>query len=223
MRRIRKPAGPGYADSGVAIEKEEASNKNPGTVETQIAVPEEEDEAFDAFIKPSGSRIKDFPVVHPGVERIVERVYDINVEEAYQRLEAALRVGDKRTEYGTVNEAVDDASSMAKLAHRLYLAVKLELETWDKDVAIVMASTRSTATAVLEEHNRAKKLAKEPAKQITEADIKSKMAALYPDEFKHHAIKRAKLEGLVEHLKNDAEIWKYRANSVTAMLGAIRR
>jgi hypothetical protein len=192
--------------------------------ETKLAPAPGEGEEFDAFIKPSGSFLRDFPQTHPGVDRIVEHVYDLNVEDAYKRLESAIRLGNARTEYGSVNEATDDAAANAKLAHRLYLACKLELETWEKDVAIVMAGMRSTAISILEDHKRAKAAAKEPAKQITEADVDSKMAALYPDEFKAHAVKRARLKGLVEHLQNDAEIWKMvRGPATTTMLKAIRR
>lgn len=192
----------------------------PATVAAEELRDEVEKEDFSRFAPPKGSGVGKIPGTDPGLERIAERLYKINIAETAQHLAEEIRVGNKRSDYATLQRVVDDAVANAKAANALYLNAKALFEEWEAEAAIVMAPMRSEATAALQ----AEKNAGERNKLISNADVEAKMAALYPDEFKAHAVKRAKLKGTVEHLQNDSELWaKQRCKHVDTMLATVRR
>lgn len=177
-------------------------------------------EDFSEFAPPKGAGALRIPGTDAGLERIAERLYKIDIAETAKHLAGEIRVGEKRGDFGTLQRVVDDAVANAKAANALYLNAKALFEEWEAEASIVMAPIRSVATAALQ----AEKAAGERSKAITDADVEAKMAALYPDEFKAHAVKRAKLKGTVEHLQNDSELWaKQRCKHVDTMLATVRR
>src|SRR5258706_3487080 len=60
------------------------------------------------------------PALTQGFERIVERVFDLPDPLAeYDRLERELKLGDQRTDYGSLQKALDSAEDNARIAHKL--------------------------------------------------------------------------------------------------------
>jgi len=170
------------------------------------------------FAPKRGLRPRKSPELTPDFEHIVERVYQVDALKEYNRLEAALRVGERRTDRGALNFALDEAENNARLAHALYISAVLERARWEADAEIIMAPVRSIAVAELEKDKRDKIRTKD----ITDADVRAKMAALHPDEFKDHKDRSAKIKGMEDQLKRIADLWQSRCSSLRTMMDKVR-
>ena len=157
--------------------------------------------------------------IQPDIQRIVETVFAVDAWKDYEDIERNLEIGDQRVNYAVLMEALDKAERRARRAHALYLAAKLERERWELDTGVVDAEMRQAATDKLEEE-KDKGIRK---KQITDADVRSKMAELYPDEWKSQEMTRVKLRGTVEHLERLAELSKNRCFTLGTMLSNLRK
>lgn len=165
----------------------------------------------------SANRAKESPL-DPDFERIVETIFVEQPLEMYTKLEKALRVGDGRADHGSVNKSLDEAESNARLAFRLSITAKLERDRWERENDVVFAGMRAEATSVLQRE----KDQKLRSKQITDADVESACAALFPDEWRHQEHKRRKVELMVKNMENLAEMWASRCRSLQAMLAKQR-
>lgn len=159
------------------------------------------------------------PRVSHDLERITESIYAVDYRATFERLQAELRVGEKRADYATLAKALDDAEDNARLAHALYLAAKLEREKWKLDMEVILAPMRTEATGELQKEKEQGLR----SKQITDADVESKIAALHPEEVQWHASKATKLRGMEEHLLHLVELWKSRCRTLQTLVGALRR
>lgn len=153
------------------------------------------------------------------LDRIVERVVNVDALDDYEELEGKLRIGEKRTEYGTVAKHLDDAEDDARRAHRLFVAAKLEYDRWVAETEVVLAPMRTEAVRALEQEKREGLR----SKQITDADVVAKMAALYPDEFVHQESKRAKMKRTIDHLENFSDRWARRCGDLNALISTMRK
>jgi hypothetical protein len=149
---------------------------------------------------------------------IVEMVFVEHPLDEYKKLEAALRIGDKRNDHGTVTKALDEAESNARLAHRLWMTARVERERWEKENAIVFAGMRDEASKVLE-REKADGLRK---KQITDADVEAMCAICFPQDWKAQELKRKRLEAMVKSMENLNECWASRCRTLQAMLTKMR-
>ena len=161
---------------------------------------------------------RDVPKLHEDFERIVERIYKVDALKEYDRLEKALKVGERRTDRGALNQALDEAEDNARLAHALFLASMLEAANWKSDAEIIMAPIRHVAVAELEKEKKTRTRTKD----ITEVDVRAKMAITNPDEFKWHAAHAAKISGMELQLKKLADLWSSRCASLRIMLDKVR-
>jgi hypothetical protein len=159
------------------------------------------------------------PGITPDFERIVEAVYQVDAWREYEDLEANLEIGDERGDYGTVAKHLDGAEKRARRAHALYLSAKLELLRFETECQKVQAGMRQKATEVLSDE-------KEDGgrrKQITDADVRAKMAEMYPDEFVHVEERLAKLKGAVAHMERLADLHRNRCFSASTLLSTLRK
>jgi hypothetical protein len=159
------------------------------------------------------------PGVHPDFERIVETIYQTDAFKDYVDLESSLEVGDQRGDYRTLTEHLDKAERRARRAHALYLGAKLERARWEMDSEVTLAGMRTKASDELEEE----KDRGERKKAITDADVRARMAELFPDEWRHQELKRVKLKGTEEHLERLADLWKVKCFSLSTMLSNLRK
>ncbi len=167
---------------------------------------------FDSANAAKESRMSD------DFERIVETVLVAEPWEEYKRLEKALRVGEGRSDHGTVNKALDEAEGNARLAHRLWVTATVERKRWELQNEVIFAVMRSNANEVL---TREKTMGIRP-KQITDADIDSCCGRLYPDEYAAQEVRKAKVKGMEDSMKNLAEVWMRRCSSLSTMLSKQR-
>lgn len=152
-----------------------------------------------------------------GYARITERVFALpDPDTEYDALERALVLGTR--EYDSITDAVDTAEDNARRAHRLFVAAKLDYERFCADAEVIDGAMRSEATAELQ----AEKESGARTKQITDADVKAKCAAMFPDEFRDLAEKRTAAKLAVEHLERFADLWSSRCRSLGGMLASRR-
>lgn len=159
-------------------------------------------------------------VVASEFDGLVETVFSIpNIRDAHTDLVDSLQIGEKRTDYGTVLRALDEAETKARRAHLLYLGSLLEQKKWTIDADKTEAGMRAAAVSKLEEE----KAHNDRTKRIVEADVDAKMLDLYPDEYAHLETKRLKVKGTVEAMERLAELWKGRCFSLRTILETMRK
>lgn len=138
------------------------------------------------------------------LDGLVERFFDESFSRDYDRVERSLKLEGQahRAEYKTLADALDDSTEIARLAHRLYVNARVEREVFEIDATIVLADMRAQATAVLQVEKEGGKR----SKAITDADVESTMATMFPDEWRAIARRRKQVEMAVKHLEQLAEI-----------------
>jgi hypothetical protein len=167
----------------------------------------------DAPARPFGK----LPEHGPGFDRITTSIFTLPDPSAeYEALEAALKVGTQ--EFTRIADAMDNAEDNARRAHRLYVNARLDAERFNIDADVIEAAMRTPALHALE----ADKLAGVRTKQITDTDVASKIAALFPDEHRDLAERRIKSRKMVEHLETFAQLWRSRCYSISKMLESKR-
>ena len=177
-----------------------------------------DDPADNEFAPGQAIREYDRPVYHPDFGRIIERIYSVDVKAEYDRLEESLKIGEKRGDRGTLAKSVDEAESNARTAHEIYLCAIRERARWEAEAEVVMSPLRKQANEALQ----ALKADGLHSKIITDADVRAKMAAQHPEEFKWHEEHLAKIKGLEEATKKMSELWTSRCASVRLMYDKAR-
>lgn len=159
--------------------------------------------------------------VRPDLARVVEKVWVDDVEATYDRLEAALRAGEKRSERPFLHEALDDSSQNYYLAQRLSATAKLERSRWELENAVVFADMRSKAIQSLNEEKDDRKARGEPVgKAISEADVEMRASVLFHEKWKEQKMHRERVERTVDLLEQLASAWQFRCNALRDMIKA---
>ena len=169
------------------------------------------------FERPNNAPQKESPL-DVEFQRIATTIIIDHPMEVYQRLESSLKVGDQRTDHGSVNKSLDEAETNCRLAHRLWTSAKLEYERWCLDNGVVFGAMRLEATAVLqrEKENKLRN------KMITDADVDAMCSSLFPEQWRSQEVKRKKVELMVRSMENLTECWISRCRSLQAMLSKQR-
>lgn len=152
------------------------------------------------------------------LQRIAETIIIRDLFDEWKKLEAALDIGDKRSEHGHAVRAADLAARRAYKAHRLYLTARNMWKAWELENEVIFGAMWSEAT-------RALQVEKEQglrSKQITDADITRRVATMFPDEYQAQERKRRELKSAVESLEKLAEIWVEKQRDARAIVGSIR-
>lgn len=172
------------------------------------------------------SKALDFPSAHrPRLRRIredmrqvVETVFLTDVSSEWRRLEDALQLGEKRSEHAHAVAALDRAATNAYRAHRLYLTARALREEWELENEVIFAAQWSKASAELQ----ADKDNGRRSKQITDADVKARIATTEPEAYAYQEKKRREIEFTVKSLERLAEVWLGRQRDLQAIVGRIR-
>ncbi len=163
----------------------------------------------------SSAKLDEIPASprHPAAfERIVERVFDLDILAAYEKLEGQLWIDDALTPQA-VRSALNRCEENARVAHQLYVAAKLEHDLFEVEAIKVDGAMRRAAI----DSCMAEKDTGIVKKQITEADVTARMAKLYPDEYVAVVSRRSKAENTIEHLKRLAELWQRRCWTLASL------
>src|SRR5574341_128180 len=174
--------------------------------------PQAELEGMKASVQGDQSSLPEIPKMGPKVQRVVTHVFDVDVADAYEKLEGELALDDALTPQA-VRRALNRVERYAQLAHQLYIASKVEQEVFEVQSEKVLGAMRTQAVEKLSLEKEAKLF----TKQITEADIKLRMADMFPDEWDEIQARRLRFSGAVEHLKRLAELWQSRCRSLASL------
>jgi hypothetical protein len=160
-------------------------------------------------------------VLADGYDRIVESVFTVDPWAAYETLEKSLKLAGEahRADYATLITALDACQDNSREAHRLFVSAKVAVARYEADASVLLVDMRKQATAALDEE----KASGERKKQITEADVESRIAALFPDEWRALEDRRARAKGMVLHIERLAELWKERCRDLRTMVETSRR
>ncbi len=157
--------------------------------------------------------------LRPDLDRVVRKIFkDDPIDEEYDRLEEALRLGEKRNEPAFLLEALDNAEDHLLKAARLHARARVERERWEIENAPVTGSMRSEATRSLQEE----KANGERAKQITDADVVARIKLMFPDEWSEQEIRRLQIEKTVSLIGTLQEAWVSRCRSLQTMVSKSR-
>jgi len=156
--------------------------------------------------------------VRPDLERIVEEVFVRDLYAEWKELEAGLTVGEKRSEHAYAVRELDLAANRAYRAHRLYLTARAAREEWEAENETIFGAMMAKASHELE----VEKEAGTRKKQITDADVRAKVATLFPDEWQAQERRRRKVELTVKSLERLAELWMGKCRDLQALVGKLR-
>lgn len=158
------------------------------------------------------------PNVRPDLEHIVETVWVEEMDKIWNRAKRALKLGEKRSQHGHVMEALDEITEIAYDAHRLYVTAQLEHKRWMNATEIEFGAIWQEATRALQ-HEKDQGLR---SKQITDADVRTKCATLYPDAWVANEHKREKQKLTIENLEHLVKLITARVEVLRSMLAKLR-
>lgn len=173
---------------------------------------------------PSAQRAADKPDYSPALRRVVDTVFLVEdeIEATAKRLVTELKIGDQRSDYGTVMKRLDEAEDNARAAHRLSVTARMELERFEINARVVESALREKALARLEHDRAASKAATGKAKDITETDVKATIAQHFPDEYTALQGDRGRLKLAVDHLEHQVSNWSSRCKSLQTIASKLR-
>jgi hypothetical protein len=151
----------------------------------------------------------DVSALREDLGRVVETVWVDDIHDEWHKLEAELRLGDKRTEHAYAQRALERCAHNAYRAHRLYITAKRARDAWEAENEPVFAAMWTAATHALQ----AEKDQGVRSKQITDADVRARCATLFPDQWLAQEDRRRAIELTVKSLERLADIWQQNRSS----------
>jgi hypothetical protein len=149
------------------------------------------------------------------MERIVERVFTFDFDEAYDRVQTFLKPGDdKRLDFGLLRKELNEATEIAALAHRLYTNAREAREVFEIDKELIEDAMREGARHVLEneKHMGSRR------KAITDLDVASMMRTQDPAKARHLRIQSIRMKATVDHLEELAGLAKKRQEALKTLV-----
>jgi hypothetical protein len=160
----------------------------------------------------------------PWVQRHVSRVFlkDDEADAISRRLSEEITLGDKRTDYGSVVRALDRAEENQRLAYSFLVTIKSERDRFDLGNEPIIAAMRQEALQHLENEKAGKVEGVVRTKQITDADVTAKIAAVFRDEWQDIADESRRLELAVRHAEHNVSVWSDRSRSLNTLANKLR-
>lgn len=163
---------------------------------------------------------KDGPRMAADFERVVERVFSrTDAVAEYERLEKELKLGDQRNDFGSLQKALDEAEDNARSAHQLFVQAKAEVKAYELDNEQFLAPFYKKATEALQSEKDGGKR----NKSITDGDVRSTIALMYPDVLKDHDSRGAKAKGMVEQVGQLSKLWEGRCATLATLIAHRRK
>lgn len=156
--------------------------------------------------------------LRPDLEQIVSVTFVVNLHKMWLKLRDGLKVGIDRSDHGTLQKALDNAETNAFNAFRVYVTARTEQERWERENNVIFGAYWSEA-------NRSLQKEKDDglrAKQITDQDIKMRIATLFPTDYQIQESRRAEVQATVDTLKELAIRWNSRCSTLQTMLSKLR-
>ncbi len=167
---------------------------------------------------PRGQSFKTSSTDTLALDRIVESVFDCDIDSEFKRLKEELKLGNNRSERGFLQIAIDNAEDNARSAHAMYVTAKLIKEAYEAKADKVIGAMWKSASDVLEQEKKNGLR----SKQITDADVRYKAAEMYPDEWSEQTLTLRRYDQTVKHLEQLVQLWNSRCNSVRKLSDLVR-
>lgn len=154
------------------------------------------------------------PKLGGGFDTLQHVVIDesVDVDAEYAALEAELEIVEALTPE-VVRAALNRCERNAKRAHRLYVLARVQLDRFRIDTEVALGAMRDEAVGEL----TTEKAAGVRTKQITDADVASRAAALHPDEWREISEGLARAEAMLKHFERFSDIWYRRSWSLGSL------
>ncbi|MDE2099196.1 MAG: hypothetical protein KGL39_18220 [Patescibacteria group bacterium] len=167
-------------------------------------------EMFDSANEIPG--LPELPSCSPGLSRIVESVFSVDILELYDKIEGQLAIANALTPEA-VRAALNKADDNARVAHQIYVIAKIELDKLKLEYSKVESAMRDSAVKELT-NDKAVGLR---SKMITEADVTAKVIEMFPDEYVAMITRKSKETETLEHLRRLADLWQQRCRTLTSL------
>jgi hypothetical protein len=197
------------------VERHEAQESNVATVEEISTQLERELHAGRFEFESNNRRPPSAP--RDDLKRIVEEVFVDDLHGAWARLKKKLKA-ESRSDHATLHKATEEAADDAYEAHRLFVTARVLRAEWERENEATFGGMWSEANRSLQRE----KDDKQRAKQITDADVRSRCATLFPDEWRSQEGLRDRYKATEESLSQLAEIYLWRMQTSTALLKKLR-
>jgi len=155
------------------------------------------------------------PDLKRGFQEIAAKVFDTDLAlvKEFDIIEGSLSITGALTPQ-VISRAANQSEDMARRAYRLYIVGKVEYEAYMRKTEGLVAVLRDGAQVDLEKE----KALSIRTKQITDADVISKIAAKYADEWEDIQLRRARAKGMLGYLEILSDLSKKRCFTVARML-----
>lgn len=167
---------------------------------------------------PTAQKAGSDPDLRADLRQIVETHWVEDMNASWQRIRAALKVGVNRSKHGHLHKALDVARDLSQEAHGLWMTAKLEGRRWENANEVTHGKMWNEATRALQ-HEKDQGLR---SKQITDADVRAKVATLYPDEFAAQEFDREKIKLTVDRMGALAKDASEKCEDLRVMLAKLR-
>lgn len=180
------------------------------TAITSNDAKEKVEEMFNSANESPG--LPEFPSCSPGLSRIIETVFSVDILDLYGKIEGQLAITNALTPEA-VRVALNCCDDNARIAHQIYAIAKIEHESLKLEYSKVESAMRDAAVKELTNE----KSVGLRAKQVTNDDVTAKIVEMFPDEYVAMVTRRSKETETLEHLRRLADIWQQRCRSLTSL------
>jgi len=199
-----------------------ASTEGPRSAEIRPAEPEPRaggalppvGQIFGTADGDGRPQFPELPELQRGFQEIVRDLFEdgFDVLAEYRAIRESLSIKGALTP-GTIQAAANETERMADRAFRLYCVALNEHDAYLREIAVIEAALRDSATAHLE-REKAQKIR---TKMITEGDIAATIAQLHPDEWERVQLRKNHAERMLSYIGNLSTLAKSRCFSVSKM------
>lgn len=141
--------------------------------------------------------------------RVIDSVYDLDIEKTYRRLSDDLSLGRNATSYGEVLAALDGAERNYFDSMRLYRAAKLLEEEETREIESEMEILRTTAREALE--------SEKTKGVVTIQMVNDRIMADWPEKSKRLMRRKTEVHGMARVIEGLADVWRSRCQSLRTM------
>ena len=157
--------------------------------------------------------------------RIVRKIFDLDPEKAFSAVTEGLSthlsgLDWSRVEYAEVVQLLDEASGLQLIAHQLAADSAVTVARFESDLEVLRSDMRAQALASIQQERQD---AGGKAKTITEADVESRMAASFPDEYRRQQDLLAKAKASASFIRALPEQWSARRRELDGIVRSIRK
>lgn len=150
--------------------------------------------------------------------RIIDDVFDLDIEATYRQLTSSLELGSGAHEYPVVLEAIDRVERNAFDAARLVRAARLADEKYSAECQEREEVMRSKARSMLEDEKAAAKAKGATVKAATLQELEDCMLRTWPDEITSIRGRKAEMHGTHRVCEALEKAWWARAHSLRELL-----